>query len=189
MWVFLPSGESVVTAAPVTLDLHPALARGSLQLDACYPLPPAPLILLVGGPATTQREEAMWDVGARSPQFPHCPQRSGRLAGVRLPETLPPLLWRGPSVPSGRGVAAAKGAERGRGGSVCYWEVPAWGSPAARGGVLPLRSEPGCGWGETPCSWGWGQDVGLDPEIWFRASPACGGRVELGGPGGEAPGT
>lgn len=28
---------------------------------------------------------------------------------------------------------------------------------------------------------GWGQDVGLDLDIWFRASPACGGGVELGG--------
>lgn len=81
--------------------------------------------------------------GDPTPPFPHCPQRSDRLAGGQAART--PLSSRardqGPSVPSGRGTACSQGGRAGtlgRGGLSATGEVPAWRSPAAGGGVPPL---------------------------------------------------
>ena len=182
-----------VTALPVTLHLTLPRAHQALQLDACPPSHQLPSCCWSGGLRSPSVEQLC---GTREPplKFPHCPQRIDPLAGAQTART--PLSSHARdqdcSVPSGRGTACSQEGRVGTlGGGVlsATGEVPAWGSPSPGGGVPPLRSEPGCGWGETPCIWGWGQDVGLNPEIWFRASPACGGGVELRGSVKGTPGT
>lgn len=130
-------GASPQRGAPAAAA--PTAVGRALPWDACLPSRQLPSGCWSGAcdhPAWSGR------AGRGDPTpFPHCPQRSDRLAGGQAAQTSLSSRARdqGPSVPSGRGAACSQGGRAGTlggGGSVCYW-----GSP--RLGVT-------CSWRECP---------------------------------------